>query len=108
MTRKSSSDVNLSVITTQVPPPFSLAKVMGDDFLDSSQRIISELLCPPNSGKNGTLVSASKQTRNRTDVYVIEYTIDFERTNQNKLRAISILAGGEKRSCLGHAGQNTH
>ena len=97
VTRKSSSDINLSVITTTLPPPFSLAKVMGNDTLEASQRIVSKLLCPPNSGKNGILLSASKQTRNRTDMYVIEYTIDFERTSQNKLRAISILAGGEKR-----------
>ena len=67
---------------------------MGNDILEASQRIISELLCPQNSGKVGTLLNASKQTRDGRDVYVIEYSIEFTRIpNQRKLRSISILAG---------------
>ena len=95
VTRKSSSDTNISVIKTVIRAPFSLSKTIGSDPLLAGQSVLTNLLCPPNSGREGTLIASSKKTVEGIEYYTIEYVIscsDAVAANK-KLRAISVLAG---------------
>jgi len=92
-TRKSNPDTNISVVINRVQPPFSLERTIGSDAEEAAEKIIKELLCPPGSGRTGTLLTASKQARGGCKMsYVIEYTITIAgRGNERVLQAVSVL-----------------
>ena len=95
VTRKSSSDVNISVITSAVDKSFNMDRILrGKEPSEAGQVLIDTFLCGPGSGREGKLVEAKLVKRGR-EMLSIEYVIT--KPSGKRLRSISLLApvGGE-------------